>query len=467
MYMQDQDTFTVKQEEEFSRPVESIMRCEDFKSNFARRLSNRYISRSPSSSSRQGSALKLRPPETKNTEANPDNVPERIEPSTQLSKNGDKEQTLEVNKSGDKAPPPASHSAMRHTEVTALHMEVDTLRWQLAQTEANRQMHIALLNQIVSFLNRVKDHIECHKTDFNTTNENMKDISKERALPRSFNAADIPRSRSVVHVNKHLEYSLRPAKKLGTRKISKSISNVNGYKDCNSTWNQSKLSLTSETGNSQKITEEISRLITLANTVLSTKLPDLACNDVQNNSNDKIIVSNDKNESINSNTSPMDLITQNVSTKSFIIKSISKNSDLYEDLPCSLVDADDDNIKELIMPLTTLNCDIENEFAELKLSEEKQNHIFEEKSKMKNSKSFLSNKKLDYNHAVSKFTEDESGFSSMSSFQEIGIPIISIIPPSPCKEMGYVDDIPEVIEDTGKWNNEIELNKQTVKVFWV
>ncbi|XP_063546667.1 uncharacterized protein LOC134754330 [Cydia strobilella] len=458
MYMQDQDTFTVKQEEEFSRPVESIMRCEDFKSNFARRLSNRYISRSPRSSSR---------PETKNAEANPNNVPESIEPSTQLSKQVDKEQTLEVNKSGDKAPPPASHSAMRLTEVTALHMEVDTLRWQLAQTEANRQMHIALLNQIVTFLNRVKYHIECHKTDFNESSENMKYISKERALPRSFNAADIPRSRSVVHVNKHVEYSLRPAKKLGTRKISKSISNVNGYKDCNTTWNQSKLSLTSESGNPQKITEEISRLITLANTVLSTKLPDLACNDVQNNSNDKIFVSNDKNESMNSNTTTMDLITQNVSTKSFLIKSICKNSDLYEDLPSSLVDAEDDDIKEFIMPLSTLNCDIGNEFAKLNISKEKQDHIFEEKSKTKNSKSFVCSKKLDYNHAVSKFTEDESGFSSMSSFQEIGIPIISIIPPSPCKEMGYVDDIPEVVEETGKWKNEIELNKQTVQVFWV
>lgn len=45
--------------EEFSRPVESIMRCQDFKSNFARRLSNRYISRSPVSSPKQDTALKL------------------------------------------------------------------------------------------------------------------------------------------------------------------------------------------------------------------------------------------------------------------------------------------------------------------------------------------------------------------------------------------------------------------------
>lgn len=48
-----------RQMEEFSRPVESIMRCQDFKSNFARRLSNRYISRSPVSSPKQDTALKL------------------------------------------------------------------------------------------------------------------------------------------------------------------------------------------------------------------------------------------------------------------------------------------------------------------------------------------------------------------------------------------------------------------------
>lgn len=48
-------------DEGFSRPVESIMRCEDFKSNFARRLSNRYSSRSAVVTKRQNS-VKLRPP---------------------------------------------------------------------------------------------------------------------------------------------------------------------------------------------------------------------------------------------------------------------------------------------------------------------------------------------------------------------------------------------------------------------
>lgn len=59
MLMQPPDMIG-KVEEEFSRPVESIMRCEDFKSNFARRLSNRYTSRSPVAA-RQDTSLKLLP----------------------------------------------------------------------------------------------------------------------------------------------------------------------------------------------------------------------------------------------------------------------------------------------------------------------------------------------------------------------------------------------------------------------
>lgn len=49
------------------------MRCQDFKSNFARRLSNRYISRSPVSS-KQDTALKLQPFDNKTAENIPDTV---------------------------------------------------------------------------------------------------------------------------------------------------------------------------------------------------------------------------------------------------------------------------------------------------------------------------------------------------------------------------------------------------------
>lgn len=57
-----------------------------------------------------------------------------------------------------------------------------------------------------------------------------------RMIARSLNFNDFPRAHSVWHVNKNIEYAITPAKKISTRKISKSISNVNGYKDCNGLW---------------------------------------------------------------------------------------------------------------------------------------------------------------------------------------------------------------------------------------
>lgn len=56
MLAQSQESDVV--EDDFNKPVESIMRCEDFKSNFARKLSNRYISWTPGAK-KNDSALKL------------------------------------------------------------------------------------------------------------------------------------------------------------------------------------------------------------------------------------------------------------------------------------------------------------------------------------------------------------------------------------------------------------------------
>ncbi|XP_072931308.1 uncharacterized protein [Epargyreus clarus] len=438
-------------EEEFSRPVESIMRCEDFKSNFARRLSNRYISRSPVSGPRQDSMLKLRLPD--NREA-PSNAPERIEPCPQLSKCCNMEQNGEASKPPDKSA--TKTSDIQRTEVNALNMEVETLRWQLAQTEANRQMHIALLKQIVTFLNRVKEHIECQK------NDTKKDVPPARALPKSFNLADLPRSRSVLHVNKNIEYSISTTKKISTRKISKSISNVNGYKDCSAVWNQSKMSLVPENETGQKISEEMSRLITLANTVLSTKLPDLACACTENVDITAIKLDEDfvKGSDLhNLSSSTLNLIREDSSDGI----NVNCNSVIFNAPVNKLENELDRNLDDFTQSLPPIICDVEHT---IKLFDKEHNRRCDIESPNGMPQNTVV-KRNDYN-AVSNFIEDESGFSSMSSFQEIGIPIISIIPPSPCKEVGYLEEIPDIIEENEKWKtNTLELDKQNVKVFWV
>lgn len=443
-------------DDEFGRPVESIMRCEDFKSNFARRLSNRYISRSSVSGSRQNTVLKLRPTDQQEIL---NNVPERIEQCSQLSKSSNLEPNGEIVKPPDKM---VKHNAdMRGTEVNALNMEVDTLRWQLAQTEANRQMHIALLQQIVTFLNRVKEHIECQKNEPDV----RLDTVSPMVFPRTINIADLPRSRSVFHVSKNLDYSISPAKKISTRKISKSISNVNGYKDCSSIWNHSKLSLVSENEAGQKLTEEMSRLITLANTVLSTKLPDLACACVHFRTESTFQLTEESKKEENTPNSETDsLNSYKKNSPENIVLNTDCKSEVYNSITNKFADMENSILNDFIVSQSPLSFASENNSSGVKLFKPEQpgsqNGLVTSCGKVVQTV----DKRNEYNGS-SNFIEDESGFSSMSSFQEIGIPIISIIPPSPCKEVDYLE---EITDETEKWKTDtIELDKQSVKVFWV
>ncbi|XP_013184846.1 uncharacterized protein LOC106130537 [Amyelois transitella] len=437
MFMQ-YDSLPAKLDEEFSLPVESIMRCENFKSNFARRLSNRYIIRTPSIP-KQDNTLKLRPQDAAIIKNTPDKAPERIEQCTQLSKSS----VTEQNGEGVKPPDKKTTSDIRRTEVTALNMEVETLRWQLAQTEANRQMHIGLLKQIVTFLHSVKDHIECQKT------ESPKKEIHSRILPQSFNIADLPRSKSALHVNKNLDFTT-PPRKISTKKISKSISNVDGFKDCQGLWNQSKLSLMSEMESSQKISQEMSRLITLANTVLSTKLPDLACTCNNNNSselNSLTSINLDKDLSRKPSNSYLNLIEEDP-TNAFILNTICDSEDTSDCITNKFIDLKND----------PSSFDLENDFSILKLNDKERHESFNVSKNESESLKKAPN--------ISNFIEDESGFSSMSSFQDIGIPIINIIPPSPCREV-YIEGMSDIL-DSEKWKtNTLELEKQTMKVFWV
>lgn len=218
---------------------------------------------------------------------------------------------------------------------------------------------------------------------------------------------------------------------------------------------QSKLSLTPENETSQKISEEMSRLINLAKTVLSTKLPDLSstCNDNATN-----------------------VVTSPLKVDDSLLNDIKK----LKDSAVALTLIEEDNTLEIKRTqMSEFQGSYFDDFAikptnlgkpdegviNIKLNEAKYSAPRAD-SESNVIRKISIDRKNDLN--CSHFMEDESGFSSMSSFQDIGIPIISIIPPSPCKELGYMVDMPDIIEDSEKWKTDtIELEKQPVKVFWV
>lgn len=168
-----------------------------------------------------------------------------------------------------------------------------------------------------------------------------------------------------------------------------------------------------ETDASEKITEEMSRLITLASTVLSTKIPDLACN-------------------IDTLTTKPDNIPENeviASADRFIDTNVSINNGF--------------NGNPIEKDFNSLTCGLENDFNSIKIDQKSNVNI-----------------KKNIDKSFEALIEDESGFSSMSSFQEIGIPIISNIAPSPCKEVDCMDE-------TDKWKNDSNGIDKNLKVFWV
>ena len=149
-------------------------------------------------------------------------------------------------------------------------------------------------------------------------------------------------------------------------------------------------------------------------------------------------------------------------TNAFILNTIYDSEDAFNGLTNKFVDVKDVPLTDFIVSSSPLSCGMENDFAGNNVSQKEENT----KTQME-TKTTVMDKRNNYNH-VANFIEDESGFSSMSSFQEIGIPIISIIPPSPCKEVGYIEEFSDILDGPEKWKTDtMDLDKQTVKVFWV
>lgn len=229
------------------------------------------------------------------------------------------------------------------------------------------------------------------------------------------------------------------------------------------------MSLTPDSEGAQKIKEEISRLISLANSVLSTKLPDLTykCNNGNDTTKDismkleNIIYDEDITADTNDSTTSLNFMDEDT-TNAFILNTIYDSEDAFRGLSQKYVDVKDEALCDFIVSSSPRTCGLENDLAGVHVNEK-----FESIKSQAESKTRPVNKRTDYSH-VANFIEDESGFSSMSSFQEIGIPIISIIPPSPCKEVEYIDEFTNILDETGKWTRDtIDLDQQTVKVFWV
>lgn len=449
---------------EFERPVEVIMKCDDFKSNFARKLSNRYTNRN--SFYAKGSNLS---PVT-------DDINSSEKPIISYRDNKDPvEQNIKASPGPETRSATPATTPICSTEVAALQREIETLRWQLGQTEANRQMHIALLEQVMQFLNRIQVQLDAQSA------RNPEDrILTADVLPTK--GSDLPRSQSVIQMNKNHH----PRKALGTKTMSKSSYNVNAVSRTSNSaevavlkdfsWKQSKFTTKHMHNDNRKLSQEISRLVSLANSVLNTKLPDLLDASVSRTTT-TLPDSSAPNKSIDGkeNTPTNSLVTTEIEVSSYKsevegeITTVDLGEMTQKYVSCN------NNVKPLKTAISpsALTCGLEEDFASSNFNEGYVDftiNLISNTGKRPIEPSEPANAKPS-NEQSHIFLEDESGFSSMNSFQEVGIPIINIIPATPSQDIIYdlkMDNIlTKRINDNGsEWITSTEP-KQPIQVFWV
>lgn len=245
-------------------------------------------------------------------------------------------------------------------------------------------------------------------------------------------------------------------------------------------------------GTEYVIHEEIARLINLANSVMSTKLPDISCNCDEPKSeaeNPKVL---NNNGSLEPDFPMVDLTTKKNYKTTFdgrfeLIKEVfSARLDKYD--AEEYTKKIEGIIGELSTPSSDYNDNKGGTAEDKNMNENAENYTFRQggdnevyndnkhgtvagettnnmPNVVKNTTDVAINDKASY-------AEGESGFSSMTSFQDIGIPIINVSPPTPeSKEEQEKKASPAVdfnlLEEMETWGAQDLDHEQAMNVFWV
>lgn len=226
------------------------------------------------------------------------------------------------------------------------------------------------------------------------------------------------------------------------------------------------MSLMPEINSGKKISEEITRLITLANTVISTKLPELAVAGINIENNTENVAINETKEEVFENKASV----KRENVPHIFTMDTCGTSDVFDGLTNKYIGINDERSEKHLTIPSSLTSGFENDFAAMDLVASTSVKNVQnasnatEKNKTKNNKAVPEKRSDNVGHLF----EDESGFSSMSSFQEIGIPIINIIPPTPSDDEECTGALNIVAHNGDSWKTtDSSESGKNVKVFWV
>ncbi|KAK9722882.1 hypothetical protein QE152_g19466 [Popillia japonica] len=271
--------------------------------------------------------------------------------------------------------------------------QIDTLQWQLKQTEASREMYRAVMKQVVSFLERAQKSLEILGTRINS------------------HQGSVQRSKSEHHVAVALDNgSLR------------SMGGTIQYED--TFWKQTKKTeVIPEEIPPEKLAQEAFRLLRTAQSILNTKEPDLAqVNKVNEPEDDLNFISqlakefpqDNKPRVTSISLSPKLLIPEREPT--ILPNRITRKLSLYSNE--GSIHSNTEEPSNLEDTRSSFDRIVSNNL----LPNEKQiSRGFQ--SRRQNNYKCDSEKSVSPPVSSIGSTEDESGFSSMNSFQEVGLPI--------------------------------------------
>ncbi|KAK7868824.1 hypothetical protein R5R35_003659 [Gryllus longicercus] len=350
-------------------------------------------------------------------------------------------------------------------DAARLQSQVDTLAWQLKQTEASRQTYRRVMEQVVVFLERTHKSLDNLRhsstpngsTHINGSTPNCRvprsrsvhtvDVSPSRASPRSESAIRFPRAKSIAQIEETQSYST--------------------FRDF--TWRRPrKANINPDCVPPEKLSEESFRLLRLVQSLLNVQEPDLtlrisAVSDrvsVTSSVTDHMpdtLYTNSISQRSSTASSGFDMADDKGSVlelNSFNKKLLKHDSPTSLSLSCSspvpstcnrshtsdtisIHSINSTSSKTLECKNTALTSGLESGFAGHTNYSRKSSNFTP--LKLDKDTELSNGYPTNGTSLKQQLSEDESGFSSMSSFQEVGVPIITppLLPSSPPPSGSY------------------------------
>lgn len=291
-------------------------------------------------------------------------------------------------------------------EAAILQTQVDTLLWQLKQAEASRKMYRAVMEEVVRFLERCHRKLDSLETNTLPRSKSTHQVyqNNSKQIYNSTTTINAPRTRSstnIIDVNS--DYTSLSKSNEDAFENSSSAITYNNFRDF--TWRRSPkriVPLQLPSMDSEKLSKEAFRLLRTAQNLLKTQEPLLSQTQESTKLRENSYIPNKKKSVLRTTTSKS---SYNLDLDSAYIKFSRKI-----------------NKRGSCLSLRS------NTDSSVQSTSSSKNETDED-----NYSTSLINKET----AISSTTtEDESGFSSINSFQEIGIPTIICACASSMRSMG-------------------------------